>query len=504
MSTLFPSYPPALDEDSLQDLKVRAIDWALAHGLVIRPLPSAIVKNEDAPDPTSLAVHAPISLFPSPFPTSCYDQAVNVQTAYNKLYFDLSLNSSFIHGVMTSLVKVDDFQARLYDIFQKLEKEGNPQPLSLGLFRSDYILHAPAKDSTDDGIKTAPASIKQVEFNTISVSFGGLSTLVTRLHQYLRDSVRFNTSDHAILSGTLPSNDAIAGLGSGIADAHHAYVAQTKVAKAQVLMMVQDGERNAFDQKVIEFCLWQKHGIMTHRVSLTQFASKYHVDTKKLHKPLLSASGTEISVVYFRSGYGPEDYKSEKEWNARKTIELSGAIKCPTVAMQLVGAKKVQQLLAVPGEVEKYVSESEATKMRSTFTGLYPLDGTEQGEKATKMALSEPRKYVMKPQREGGGHNVYREKIVPVLSKLTTSEREAYILMDLIEPPPLRNTLLKQGHAVEGDIVSELGIFGVVLGDQNGIQVNRTAGHLLRTKGKEHEEGGVAVGFAVVDSPLLI
>lgn len=34
--------------------------------------------------------------------------------------------------------------------------------------------------------------------------------------------------------------------------------------------------------------------------------------------------------------------------------------------------------------------------------------------------------------------------------------------------------------------------------------VNEIGGHLLRTKAHATHEGGVAAGFAVIDSPLLI
>lgn len=34
--------------------------------------------------------------------------------------------------------------------------------------------------------------------------------------------------------------------------------------------------------------------------------------------------------------------------------------------------------------------------------------------------------------------------------------------------------------------------------------LNKRAGHLLRTKGHGTNEGGVAAGFAVIDSPLLL
>ena len=49
------------------------------------------------------------------------------------------------------------------------------QKLSLGLFRSDYMVHQGDPD-------TVP-TIKQVEFNTIASSFGGLSSRTSDLHR---------------------------------------------------------------------------------------------------------------------------------------------------------------------------------------------------------------------------------------------------------------------------------------------------------------------------------
>ncbi len=75
--------------------------------------------------------------------------------------------------------------------------------------------------------------------------------------------------------------------------------------------------------------------------------------------------------------------------------------------------------------------------------------------------------------------------------------------MDLIQPPSMKNMILRQGELVKDEMVSELGIYGIFIGGEDVI-VNEVGGHLLRTKGKEVNEGGVATGFAVIDSPLLI
>ena len=123
---------------------------------------------------------------------------------------------------------------------------------------------------------------------------------------------------------------------------------------------------------------------------------------------------------------------------------------------------------------------------------------------------------MLKPQREGGGNNIYGAKIPPFLKSLGDDERKwrAHILMELIEPPAVRNTIFRNGEVRESEVVGELGIFGVCLWNSKHmeghgkakIQIleNFEAGWLLRTKGRESEEGGVAAGFGVIDSVCLV
>lgn len=83
--------------------------------------------------------------------------------------------------------------------------------------------------------------------------------------------------------------------------------------------------------------------------------------------------------------------------------------------------------------------------------------------------------------------------------------------MEMIKPPTTRNTILRNGKVKTGEVVGELGIYGVCLwrcgeGTEGKGEVleNWEAGFLLRTKGRESEEGGVAAGFGAVDSPCLV
>ena len=92
-----------------------------------------------------------------------------------------------------------------------------------------------------------------------------------------------------------------------------------------------------------------------------------------------------------------------------------------------------------------------------------------------------------------------------------------YILMQMIVPPRGgRNAIVRAGEVGWGEMVGELGVFGVALWEVGGgemegeeskgfrMRINREAGWLLRTKDVESEEGGVAAGFGCVDSVVLV
>lgn len=66
-----------------------------------------------------------------------------------------------------------------------------------------------------------------------------------------------------------------------------------------------------------------------------------------------------------------------------------------------------------------------------------------------------------------------------------------------------RSMLLRNGEILEVDTLSELGIYGTFVRLGDSVILNEEAGHLIRTKAATSDEGGVAAGFAVLDSPYL-
>ena len=78
-----------------------------------------------------------------------------------------------------------------------------------------------------------------------------------------------------------------------------------------------------------------------------------------------------------------------------------------------------------------------------------------------KKAEVNPDRYVLKPQKEGGGNNYYGDKIRQMLSEELNLRQ--YLLMERIMPPATQCAMLRQGKLnVRERCVSELGIFSHV------------------------------------------
>lgn len=227
-----------------------------------------------------------------------------------------------------------------------------------------------------------------------------------------------------------------------------------------------------------------------------------------------TASGpVEISVVYYRAGYSPDDYASETDFQTRFILEESLAIKCPSIPLQLAGTKKIQEHLTQPGVLEHIlqhnndvdIGPSHVKALRDSWMEMWSLDG----EEGYKRANDGHQHLVLKPQREGGGNNIYHTDIPQFLQTLPSKDREAWIAMKLIDVPQASNLLVRTGGMVvsPSGTVNELGIFGWSLFSDRvvGVMVkDASGGWLLRTKGSESKEGGIAVGISVLDTPVLV
>ncbi|GAB0086212.1 Glutathione synthetase [Sergentomyia squamirostris] len=485
LPVLKPCIPIPIPEEQLIDVIDKAKDWALMHGAAMR---SKVNFNPDAMQ------FAPFVLVPSSFPRKEFEKAVKLQPILNELMHKVAHDTEFLMSTLANTIQVDEFTGNLFRIYENILENGSTQPISLGLFRSDLMLESCCPD--ENASPAAYCCWKQVEINSIASGFGHLGPISRALQSYVLHEL-----NHGDKVADLPENPALTGLCNGMIEA---WKIRGK-PNAAILFIVEDVTYNICDQRFHEFQIRETNpAIRVIRKSL----SEIHREAKLGPEKELLVGDIEVSVIYFRAGYEPGHYPTQNEWDARLLMEKSLAIKCPSIHYHLAGTKKVQQALAKPGILKRFLDNDEKIEaVKEIFTGLYSLDANEEGEEAVARALKNPEKYVLKPQREGGGNNIYGQDIPSALKKMNPTERSAWILMERIFPPVSKGYIIRPGDSElpkVADLVSELGIFGAIIGDKDRILYNHQVGHMLRTKLSTVNEGGVAAGHGALDSPYLI
>ncbi|CAD0205362.1 unnamed protein product [Chrysodeixis includens] len=439
--------PLPLEHKTLVNVIEKAKDWALMHGVGMRD------KKHFNKDVIQIA---PFVLLPSPFPRTEFDKAIELQPILNELMHKVAHDDCFLESTLQNALQVDEFTASLYDIWVKVRNEGVTQPVSLGMLRSDIMLESRCPHTENQCAKHSPyCSWKQVEINSIASGFGHLGPVSREIQSYVLKQL-----GHGDLIKNMPENKALSGLCAGITEAYDLFGVPTAV----ILFVVEEVSYNICDQRFHEFEIAEKRpDIQIHRKTLNEIFEETHLNDKKQ----LILDGCQVAVVYYRSGYEPAQYPSTKEWDARLRVERS--TRCS------------RRWLRPACWRSSWGGGAATSRVRDIFTGLYSLDFDETGERAVEMALADAEKFVLKPQREGGGNNVYGAEVPGYVVRPGSPV-----------PPPVV------------DLVSELGIFGVIIGTKEKICYNRQVGHMLRTKLADANEGGVAAGLGALDSPYLV
>ena len=420
-------------------------------------------------NPDGQLVHVPFSLTPYQLPASLISQ-LQIHTQWSSLLFwKVAQNSDFLREILEPTAKVDEFVRFLLSLIPN-EKRQDQQLL---INRNDFLFER--KENGD-------LQPLQVELNTISASFAHLSERITTFHQQLQQE--------NILKVAPLSHDAIAGFAVGIKKT----IEELGWQYAALLMLVQPKERNWFDQMGL-FAALSQRGVKVVRATLAEVH-----DRGKLKNGDLWVGPQRIGVVYFRAGYSPGDLPDEESRSARRMMEASSAVLVPEASMQLAGTKKIQQVLVGSGVLSQFVPESVGEQLKAYFAMMFGLEEEVEGRTAREFLAENAEQYVLKPQREGGGNNVYGAEIRDFLTSLPTNEDRAWIAMKRIEAETTESLLVAQEQAQYHQCISELGIFGLLRAQSGDLRINMPVGHLVRTKASNVNEGGVVAGYAGLNS----
>ena len=504
-------------------------DWQITHGSLLK-----LVRTDE--EHTILSQPIGISLYPSLFPEKHFNHARSLQTLYNELYARVAQDEEWLFQVLKPFMREESLISVLWDIHERVKAKGYAQSLTLGIFRSDYMLH-----STDRTQSTS--ELKQVEFNGIACAGMVHSNLASRMHQHLcrtgiyteHPPLLSDESDkNPIKFPALPLNDNTRNIVSTLASAHSAYAASTPPSNLPraILFIVQPSNINICDERPLEYALWDE-GIPVYRLEFGSPVLQHTTlipETGRLlyYPPSLfheeERCPLEISCVYYRAGHEEQEYECGNEGvEARLRIERSIAIKCPSVLAQLATMKAVQVALSTPSALSRFFPSSSSMSSPSPITLLSQANMPQYTLSPTLPLLSDPRSldnYILKPASlEGGGHNIYPPNVPSFLSSLPETLFSEYMIQGKITPPPQSNVLMGPRGIWEGGVEVELGIVGGCLwrvgvdkgrddGDREGtgsveFLLNENLGFTVKSKAVGTNEMSVVKGYGCFDSLCL-
>lgn len=473
-------------ENDTNQTQTRIISDTVCSGLVLL--------DKSHKDDDNHVVHLPITLFPSPIPRRLYSHCQQIQQSISKLMLGIARDIPFISSSLSEVLKVDEFTKSMFDVMMTVEREGLAQPVISCINRADYLLN-----KTEAG----PLGVRQVEVNAIA---SGMSTHCCRtehVHRLLMQ--KYDIKLPAAGCYEVPQNNSKTIKIDGLMELYDCY----KKHNCYILMVTEERNFNFSEHAAIEFELLERRPDI--KLVRKDFVDLHLCMSLGPNKELLIDDSKEIAVVYYRIGYDPSHYTSELQWQTRLKIERSRAIKCPSINFHLSGVKKFQQVLNDSEKLEKFLTPLEATAVAETFCKFWSLDAdTDEGKRGYQVAIRDHKRLVLKPQREGGGNNIYGSDIPLYLERQVKPEdRSQYILMEYIDAPKELNwhifptDKLKSDQSIllnDSALVSELGIYGCIIANETTTLCNRSGGYLMRSKKPGVHEGGVAAGHAAVSS----
>uniref|UniRef100_A0A183BT93 Glutathione synthetase n=1 Tax=Globodera pallida TaxID=36090 RepID=A0A183BT93_GLOPA len=453
-------------------------------------------------------VVAPFTLFPSPFPRKFFEQAANVQTALNLLYFRIMRDYPFLKEVYRNLIKHEQPLSSALQIMEEIHLEGIKQPLTVLFQRADYMLC----ESNYEGNEKPSFELKQIEVNGSAIGGLGFSTRTSKLHRQILSKTGLDLSKSVENNTSTLTVEAI-------------YQAWQKFGDPKAIIILIFDEAYAFvyyERTGLYFDLADKFEGKTEIIALNL---KHCAEFLKLdpHDFTLRYDNKIVAVVFNQDVMLSTD---PGKMEARRTIERSTAIKAPSLVAALAHTKKVQQVLAKPGMVERFFPNPEEAPLieaiRKTYANLWTIEEDDNNDypQIIQAVKKNPHKFVLKKIEYAQYRNrnleriYFKEEILKSMTKFTPIERSAYILMEKLQPIIVKNHIVKTifdenmnvPPSTFEDVTPELGIFGTLLGNivDGKVLHNVQLGHQLKTKLASENEGSIALGKSVYDSAYLV
>ena len=429
--------------------------------------------------------HVPISLTPSPIPKNLFEKIFFYQIAFNKIYNKLSNDQAFIEKTLEPISSKDNHIQKLLEISKKSINNEKRQKIKLSFFRNDYVLD---KDQKFLFLK---------EFNTNCSNFEfSFTNILLNFFDYYSQKYKKDFSKYKEKNVEIPQNK-----GNEIEKFSEAIIEAIKLAfpqdyKTSSILFIVNENQNKYDFHLenLRNELYNKHEIRSCKLLLNEVNTKI---TKDEEGNLLK-DGNKISLIYFNS-FDKNDFKDEESYKALELIELSKAIRVPDVNTYLSSLKIFQYYLSKPDIIMHYNhNELIINDILRFFGGIYylPDKSKEERNDLIEKIKASPDNYILKINEEKTGENL-KQIINSVGEGDLPDELVNGIIVEKYNPPEHESVIIKDENSKIEKVISEYGIYGIILMNDNNLVINKSVSFLIKT-------GIKGESLDILDLPCLI
>ena len=430
--------------------------------------------------------HIPISLYPSPIPSSLFDKISFYQIAFNKILSKLSNDQKYLEEILTPIVSHDKFIEKLLEISKKSHNFDKKQKIKLAFVRNDYLLDKEQK------------FLFLQNYKTHNANFGIYTDNMLTFYEYYKEKYPEVFAKYKGKEVNIPNNK-----GNAKEYFSNALYEGIKLAfpndyhKTKILIIANKDDKFDFDLQPILNELYdyiedpkekkEKLKLKYIKLPLNEVCTKL----KKDEQGNLTYDNTKISLIYFKSGDKPEDYPDEESWQGREFLELSTAIKVPDVNTFLTSLKVFQYYLSKPSIIMHYYNtEFVINDILRFFGGIYyvpDMDKEKQTELFNKIR-NEPNKYIFK-NLYGNKNYLTGENLkskIPEEGGEPSDQIKNGIILECCTPPEHETLLIKNEEAKIENVISEYSIYGIILMNDNNYIITKSLSYLVRSATKDN------------------
>lgn len=384
-----------------------------------------------------------VTRHPTRFPVDKVLQAQELQKIMNVLLY---------RAMMDQNTYEMDTKDEMYNMLVKMRRTNRKTKPTLIYTRTDYLLDK-------------AQILKQVEINTIAVSFVELNTRLNQIHATLHENV------------WLPEN--VPKFVEMVTLTRNIFIRVNEYSDVVALLLDDNTgiqSKNFFEKKNLMFELKKKGVTMLH-VTMQDIEKN-----GKFESDRFIYAGQNVFFVYLRHFYNYDHYDN-CTMHLRRQIENSDAITLPSIELQIVGLKMFQVIFKDKDVLKKYLSDTQISTIYEHFGDFKSVKDYETGDEES---------YFLKCMREGGN------TIITENFKNYIAEPDRYFLMKKIDSITVRNRFYTENE--DSDMILELGILGAFVEYDGDILLDEHSGFICRIKKKESIECGVTCNYGGLDT----